>query len=275
MLSFICVGPQRTASSWLDQMLRQHPQISLPNSVKETFFWDQRYSKGFQWYYSHFKTTNHQIMGEIAPTCFDNPQACHRITDANPEIKVLICLRDPIERTYSLYCHKYATGRLKGNFAQALNEDQRLVNSSKYSQYVNLWSKNVGSENILLVRQEGVAQEPIAVLNDICAFIGIPAMEWENPSQKYGQKAQPISVSLTAMANQVARSLRAMGIHSLPELGKKMGLKKLIYQGGSSQYPPMLESDRLRLFEELKQEYEWLSQLPKNRTLILSKLSNY
>lgn len=273
MLSFICVGPQRTASSWLDKMLRQHNGIGLPHLVKETFFWDQLYEKGSEWYYrNYFMGFDDRVLGEIAPTCFDDETALQRIITDNPQIKVLICYRDPIERTYSLYCHNYSTGRLKGNFSEALNNNPRLIASSKYSHYVDQWGKSVGRENVLMIKQEGVKQDPVGVLNDVCQFVGVAPTDWRAAEDKYGERAKPRAVFITAMANRVAQTFRRFGLHALPETAKTLGLKNLFYQGGSVQYPPLLEEDRLMLLEEFTKEYEWITHLPQRRTFYLSEV---
>lgn len=273
MLSFICVGPQRTASSWLDKMLRQHHQVALPELVKETFFWDQRYSLGHNWYYNHFPSKDDpKILGEVAPTCFDDSEALNRIMADNPNIKILICLRDPIERTYSLFCHNYATGRIKDTFSNALKKNRRLLESSKYTKYVNAWEQKAGAENILIIQQEGVKQDPIGVLNDICHFIGINPIQWQEAEEKYGERAKPRSLVLVRILSRFSRGFRHLGLHSIPELAKNIGLKQSLYQGGSIQYPPLLNSDQLLLQEEFAQEYEWFNQLPKSRTFCLSDI---
>ena len=272
MLSFICVGPQRTASSWLDKMLRQHNGIGLPQLVKETFFWDQLYYKGHDWYNKHFTGYDNRVLGEIAPTCFDDWVAHKRIITNNPKIKVLICYRDPIERTYSLYCHNYSTGRLKGNFSDALKENPRLIESSKYSRYVDLWGKSVGRENVLIIKQEGVKQDPVGVLNEVCQFVGVAPSDWTAAEDKYGERAKPRAVFITAMANRVAQTFRRLGLHALPEAAKTIGIKELFYQGGLVQYPPMLEEDRLILQQEFTKEYEWIAHLPERRTFYLSEV---
>ncbi len=50
---FIAVGPPRTATTWLDQVMRGH--VGLPAGVKETQFFIFRYSQGIEWYAAHFR----------------------------------------------------------------------------------------------------------------------------------------------------------------------------------------------------------------------------
>ena len=273
MISFICIGPQRTASSWLDKRLRQHHEIALPQLVKETFFWDQRYSKGHDWYYQHFPTDrDYKVLGEIAPTCFDDIQAIQKIVADNPSIKVLICLRDPIERTYSLFCHYYATGRIKGSFSDALKHNERLIESSKYSKYVPIWEQNAGQDNVLIIKQEGVKQNPMLVLNEVCEFIGVNPIQWKATEEKYGQKVMPKSILITSFLSNLGRAFRYFGFHSIPELAKKIGVKKALYEGGTNKYPPLLESDRSRLLDEFALEYQWINNLPAKDTFLLSEV---
>ena len=66
MPSFFVIGPPRTGTSWLHEVLNQH--TVLPSLSKETRFFDSHCRRGFHWYSSHFRhRCTGQPVGEITP----------------------------------------------------------------------------------------------------------------------------------------------------------------------------------------------------------------
>jgi hypothetical protein len=99
---FIAVGPPRTATTWLDEVLRGH--VGLPLDVKETHFFARNYQHGLDWYKPYFlHCTTERVVGEICAAYFENPQARVRIRTHIPDCKIVCTLRDPVERLYSHY----------------------------------------------------------------------------------------------------------------------------------------------------------------------------
>jgi hypothetical protein len=86
--SFIAVGPTRTATTWLYQVLKGH--IGLPSGIKETQFFIWNYDLGLTWYRRHFRNCSpHLPVMEIAPTYFDSPEARERVKLHIPECKII------------------------------------------------------------------------------------------------------------------------------------------------------------------------------------------
>src|SRR5207245_11287355 len=99
---FIVVGPPRTATTWLDTVLRGH--VGLPRDVKETHFFARNYRQGLTWYERHFRhCAAEPVIGEICAAYFENPQARERIRTHLPKCRIICTLRDPVERLYSYY----------------------------------------------------------------------------------------------------------------------------------------------------------------------------
>ena len=99
--SFIHVGPPRTGTTWLHEVLTGH--IGLP-SEKETRFFDARYDRGVEWYCNLFVDYPADVpAGEMGPTYFSNAVARERIKFHIPECKIIITFREPAARLYSLY----------------------------------------------------------------------------------------------------------------------------------------------------------------------------
>lgn len=268
-LDFVCIGPQRTSSSWLDQRLRQHPKVRLPEHVKETFFFDEHYERGEAWYRSLFgKRGAASCHGEVAPTYFDVPDAIARLVDHNPALKLICCLRDPVERAYSLYCLHYSKGRTRLPFGEACREMPRILDSGRYCYHLVRWARAFGHCNILLVSQREVARTPNLVLDAVAEYLGLPAIEWREADERYGQTIAPRSLWAATWAARCARLLRGAGAHRIVEFGKRMGLKSAVYEGGTHRYPPMTDNDRRMLETFYKDELEWFSSLTLTKGVV-------
>ena len=141
--SFFVVGPPRTGSSWLHEVLTPH--TLLPGPSKETRFFDTHFHRGFKWYMAHYaKSGQSRRMGEVAPTYFASPAARERMAQTVPEAKIVCVFRSPVERIVSLYRLKRAYGLIPWGFAEAIDHDPELMASSQYATTLKLWQRSFG-----------------------------------------------------------------------------------------------------------------------------------
>ena len=111
LIRFFGLGPQRSGSTWLDGCLRQHPQCALPVKTKETFFFDRYFDRGLCWYERQFDVGREvRAVGEVAPSYFGYPDAPIRIAQLFPDARLIITLRNPIERAWSHFLHLWRKG---------------------------------------------------------------------------------------------------------------------------------------------------------------------
>src|SRR5687767_13691009 len=134
-LDFVCIGPQRAGTTWLYECMRNHPCLLVPSSVKETYFFDRHYQRGFDWYWGHFASRHGAIYGEIAPTYLTSTEAHSRIHGHNANCRILAVLRDPVERAYSLFLHERRKGRVSGSFLEAIRSHPNILEGSRYARH--------------------------------------------------------------------------------------------------------------------------------------------
>lgn len=117
---FLICGAQRCGTTSLFRTLAQHPDVVTPFLHKGVHFFDtaSRYAHGPAWYRGHFPlrslanrraASGHARTGEASPYYVFHPLAGARIADVVPDARLLVLLRDPVERAYS--AHKQETGR--------------------------------------------------------------------------------------------------------------------------------------------------------------------
>ena len=98
---FIAVGPPRTATTWLHEVLQGH--VCLPADRKETDFFTRFYDRGLDWYADYFRHCEGEIpVGELSPMYFASPPGARGFA-RSAGCKIICSLRDPVERAYSNY----------------------------------------------------------------------------------------------------------------------------------------------------------------------------
>jgi hypothetical protein len=135
---FLIVGAERCGTTSLFHVLRQHPAVfsaTLPR--KEVHYFDHKHDLGLGWYQCHFPITararlatrgiGDPVAFEATPNYMFHPLAPERIHRELPGVRLLVMVRDPVERAYSAFAHQVGFGFESETFERALElEDARL-----------------------------------------------------------------------------------------------------------------------------------------------------
>ena len=135
---FLLVGTQRGGTTSLHRAIAGHPAIVTPVHHKGVHYFDVSYDRGMQWYQGHFPVARlaRARTGHADPRAFESsgyymhhPLAPERIATDLPGVRLLVVLRDPVERAYSAHRHEYVRGfETEESFERALElEPQRLA----------------------------------------------------------------------------------------------------------------------------------------------------
>lgn len=113
---YVGVGAQRSGTTWWFRILLEHPQIRSARAgdyarKKETHFFDQFCARemtdaDLAGYYEMFPRRDDQVAGEWTPRYMSNVWTPRLIKRAAPDAKILVMLRDPIERYRSGIVHR-------------------------------------------------------------------------------------------------------------------------------------------------------------------------
>lgn len=119
---FLVIGAQKGGTTWLRHHLRAHPAVSMPESEVHFFDKAHHFSNGHDWYEAHFQdAAPNQTIGEKTPdylwTTRDGAEghragSHERIHDLYPETKLIVVLRNPVNRAVSALNHLIRTGRI-------------------------------------------------------------------------------------------------------------------------------------------------------------------
>ena len=228
----LSIGPQRAATSWIDQYLRARGDVCLPQQVKEIFFFDRHFDKGPEFYKSHFKPgPDHDLIMEVSATCFDFPQAPDRIKKTlGTDIRLICPLREPVARSYSLYKHYLRYGIVTGTLEQAVEQKPQIVESSRYADHLARWFEVFGRENITILFQEELDADPESFINKLCGALGLEEKESDvKPFERVNQTTQHAHPKMAATAQTGADWFRDKGLYWPVNIAKSIGLKKIVF----------------------------------------------
>ena len=173
---FLIIGAMKCATSTLHDRLAMQPGIFMTELKEPNFFSnDEQYSKGMEWYLSHFQAADKtDICGESSthytklPTY---PHTVERIYREFPNLKLIYVMRHPIDRLVSQYIHEWSQRTIRVDINQAISQHPELVEYSRYSMQLEPYLEMFGREKILPVFFERLLNYKQEELERICRFI--------------------------------------------------------------------------------------------------------
>jgi len=121
--NFLILGPPKCASTSLHYYLGQHPDI-YTSKIKETNFFSLQYQKGLEFYNGYFdEAKNKKIIGEATPSYAFLPYVAERIKQHFPEMKLILCFRNPAERAFSSWLMHSGMGAEPCGFREAIEKN--------------------------------------------------------------------------------------------------------------------------------------------------------
>ncbi|POM27127.1 Sulfotransferase domain protein [Actinomadura rubteroloni] len=206
---FLIVGAQRCGTTSLFRYLREHPGVLRDRFDKGVHYFDMSYQRGFAWYRGHFPLTATARLSErrtgIRPQTFEaspfylfHPLAPERIARDLPDAKLIVMVRDPVERAYSAHAQEVRRGFETEPFDRALElEDERLRGEiermvedpayvsfavqhhayrarGRYAEQLERLEGLVGRERIHVVDNHELATSPETVYDGVLDFLGLP-----------------------------------------------------------------------------------------------------
>jgi hypothetical protein len=131
--TFLVVGAKRAGTSSLYQYLIRHPDVRPCAIGKGTHYFDVCYRRGWRWYRSGFPLSGRGgITGEASPYYMFHPLAPARIAAALPEARLIVVLRNPVDRAWSHYHNERRLGAEPLSFEEAIGcEAERLAGEAE------------------------------------------------------------------------------------------------------------------------------------------------
>jgi hypothetical protein len=232
-VDYFFVGPPKTGTTWIYEVLTNINEINLSNHTKELEFFNKNYERGFLWYHESFHKQG-ALTCDISPSYYISEKARTRIKEYNPRAKIIITIRNPVKRLISHYKHNIRFGILKKvSMEQALKIQPDLVENSMYAKYIKRWIKEFGSENVLVLPLEILTKDARSYVEILAEFLGVQ-INFDNIRvyNKVNYSSQPRNYFLARSARIIRKKINDLGFHRIVKMAKKFGLKKVIFEGG-------------------------------------------
>jgi hypothetical protein len=215
---FLILGAQKAGTTALYAYLRRHPSITGP-SWKEVSYFDRHYARGEAWYRGNFPNVlraRRKLVGEASPSYVFHPLAPERVQALVPEARLVVLVRNPVDRALSHYQHEVALGREPLAFEEALaaederlrGEEERLVSDphyfsrpwwshtykarGRYAEQLERWLAAFPREQLLIVPSEELLSQPEAMHARVLEFLGAPPHRLESYPRVFERQYAPM-----------------------------------------------------------------------------------
>jgi hypothetical protein len=203
---FLLIGTKRGGTTSLAAYLHDHPGVAplfpraaVPKGVR---FFDDHYAEGPRWYRSHFPSTyarrGAKIAGEATAHYLFDPRAPERAHRLVPDARIVVLLRDPVERAVSHHRERTRQGAETLSFKEALaaepdrlgGELERMLADPSYVsferehhsyraqgcyvEYLPAWVERFGRDGVLVLIAEDFFEDPAREYARTLAFLGLP-----------------------------------------------------------------------------------------------------
>jgi hypothetical protein len=196
--NFIVVGVGKGGSSSLYRWIVQHPLILSALDKEVHFFQTAQYQFGQEWYQNQFPIVPQDssfITGEATPWYYASFDVARKIKEYNPNIKLIIALRNPCDRAVSHYKLNCQLGRESRRLEVVISSERKYLNPlhniyfphenywqyehghllfGLYAYFLESWLNYFAREQLLIVKSEDLFQKPEPTLNRIFQFLGLP-----------------------------------------------------------------------------------------------------
>lgn len=193
---FIIIGAQKGGTTSLFHYLTQHPQLNLPN-VKEVHFFTKNYHRGLNFYKTYFPYKQKgKLSGEATPYYLFHPKVPYRLYKCFPNVKLIIMLRNPVNRAFSHYNMEKKLSNEKRAFEVAIQDElNQLENLNKkilssnhyttehahhsylsrglYQEQIERWLNYFDKNQMLFIKSEDFFENPQKELKRVFDFFKI------------------------------------------------------------------------------------------------------
>ena len=208
--NFLFLGPDKSGSTWLQDVLSLHPEVHL-TPAKDTYFFDREFDRGLRWYERHFSgaRTHHQIVGEVCHDYLFSDVAADRIAKLLPHAKLMVCLREPTERAFSAYLNLARHGSYNGTFEEALRDVPELVGNGCYGIHLQRYLDRFDRRQVLVSHFDDLQADQQRFLDDVTTFLDVSRFELTDkmaePSRRASEARSPAVAGLVKRLAVVAR----------------------------------------------------------------------
>jgi Sulfotransferase domain len=171
---FVGIGAQKAGTTWWYSLIAEHPGVSSRSDIhKERHFLSRFGSQAFtvadlQRYHGWFPRSSGTIAGEWTPDYLSLPWVAPLLKRAAPDAKLVVILRDPVERFASGLAHQLANGM---KLTHETVSD--AVEKGLYHRHLSWWTEHFPLEQLLVLQYETCAADPVSEIARTYRHLGL------------------------------------------------------------------------------------------------------
>ena len=287
---FFLIGAPKAGTTALHSALALHPDLYL-SPVKEPKFFlcdgppprtggpgDAHSYREWIWQRDEYEALfagapEGTRRGESTPFYLSDPAALGRIREAVPEARLLVVLRDPVDRAYSNWAHLWTDGlEPERNFLDACELEPRRIaegwapfwrylSTGLYGRQLQHLYSVFPAEQVQVIRYKSLVDAPAATLDAICTFLGVrTGLLTEAPPANVGAYVPP--TLYTRVLQRLFREGANVGSHLPPQVWRKASLPlQWLIQRAPQHRPELSEDDRATLIEYFLEDIALVEEL--------------
>lgn len=262
--TFIHIGPGKTGSTWLHEVLSLHPEAYL-SPAKDLYFFSRYYDRGVEWYRAQFAQAPRDVpvVGEVCPDYLLTSAAAGRIRSTlGPDVKLMVTLRDPIDRAFSSYLYAAKHGLAQSSFRATLEAQPEMVQEGRYASQLRPYVDAVGVGNIRIGVFDDFETDPQAFLDATTSWLGIgrlPLTAEQLEAQLPASRAR--FVPLAKLAKLAAGWVRNHdGANLVGRVKRAPVVQRLLYSPLGADRPTISADDRAYLLGIFEPEVRSVEQ---------------
>ena len=207
---FVIIGAPKAGTTSLYDFINLHPHV-VPASAKEVEYFSnpEHYALGMAWYRTHFPGTVcryrllkrrgfNAVSGEATQRYFANPDVPGRMRQVLPDVRLIVILRNPVERAYSDYQMRLRNQRESRSFEDAINGEKKSLSRGEeiswdpdgsfryytsylrkghYADHLANWFGHYDRSRFLILSTERMGADPQGTLDRSFEFLGLEPFE--------------------------------------------------------------------------------------------------
>ena len=223
---FLVIGTQKAGTTWILRKLDAHPNVFM--APRQLHFFDREFHRGLDWYRAQFAGAGEgQLAGEKTTEYFDTATidtVSMRIAETCPDCKLMVILRNPVDRAWSAQTHHVNVGRvpLPADPQSAVFDHDtgasggtghfRFIERGFYARQLRtLYDRVDPSRVLVLVFEDDIVARPERGWAKACSFLGLPEAKLMDASRPENQvRLSPIACRLSFLMRRVPKARGAL-----------------------------------------------------------------
>jgi hypothetical protein len=256
--NFLHLGPSKSGTTWLHEVLISHPAVYL-TAAKDLYFFSRYYDRGPDWYRAQFRDagTGHAIVGEVCPEYLACPEAPERIRAClGPDVRLMVTLREPAARAFSSYLYLSRHGLAEDSFRQTALTAPDVLDEGRYATHLRRYLGYFGRESLHITLFDDLEADPQAFLDGVTDRLGVARhvippelLDAQLPASK--ARFLPLAMAVKHGSNWVRRH---DGAELIGRVKRSPLVQRALYKPYGEQRPAMSPEDTVFVRECLADE---------------------